>query len=102
MTSREQKRTEQEKKESRGKIITIALVIITLLAMVFTVLNQRAIANKEKELSLIRERIHDFTWEGFNALPFGQAFNQMYFAYGEGHIFEWRNSKYKIILKEDS
>ncbi len=56
---------------------------------------------KTKELAKIRDKIEDFTWEGFNALPFGEAFNQMYFAFGEEYIFEWRGSKYKTILKED-
>ena len=83
------------------KEIVIAVVLISSMVVICSSAITYRTVMKKKELAKIREKIEDFTWEGFNALSFGQAFNKMYFAYGEGHIFEWRNSKYKTILKED-
>ncbi len=39
-------------------------------------------------------------WEGFDALSFSEAFNQMYTEHGSGHIFDWRGKVYLTNLKE--
>ncbi len=38
--------------------------------------------------------------EGFDKLPFGAAWRSMYDEYGEGHVFDWRNSLYTTNTKE--
>ena len=85
-----------------AKELTIVIILISSMVLICSSAISYRNAIKNKELSKIRETIEDFTWEGFDALPFGQAFNQMYFAFGKKYIFEWRGNKYKTILKEDS
>ena len=82
------------------KITMIALVLLIMIGLTLTISNEFKKSKKQKELVEIRQVIKDFTWEGFDALPFGEAFRQMKYVYGIGHVFEWRNNKYKVILKE--
>jgi hypothetical protein len=90
---------ENNKKDNK-KVTMIALVLLVVVGLTLTILNEFNKAKKQRELVEIRQVIKDFTWEGFDALPFEEAFRQMKYVYGLGHVFEWRGNKYKLILKE--
>ena len=71
------------------------IVIIVLISALALIVNAH-LAHKEE-----MKQEQAVKWEGFDAFSFGEVFNWMYKQHGVGHIFTWRNNKYKVILKEE-
>ena len=84
-------------KYKKEVIIAIALILFLIIAS-NSIFRYNTKMNKimlEKQTKVKIEK-----WQGINTWSFGDTFNYMYTKHGLGYIFEWRNNKYKIILKE--
>tara|TARA_R100000808_G_scaffold12515_1_gene31126 strand:+ start:1746 stop:2018 length:273 start_codon:yes stop_codon:yes gene_type:complete len=80
-------------------------LLIVLLLMIFAInsINKptaepQRIITKEVPVVVVDEP----KWQGFDSLSFGEAFNQMYLLYGEGHLFDWRGKVYLTKLRKES
>lgn len=82
----------------KKEIAIIALIILSIIVLSKSVFKQNIETERKNLEQLALKEMSE--WQGIDTWAFGDAFNYMHSLYGEGHIFEWRDSKYKVILKE--
>ena len=79
-------------------------VVCTLLAMIIWVAMIKNRDDKPKEGQVpvnLKAEEDGHVWMGFDALPFGEAFNRMYKKHGKGYVFEWRGKAYLTKYKQE-
>ena len=80
----------------KKEIMTGIMLIIVISLISKTAFDYNSKMNEIKKIESKKE----LKWQGIDTWAFGDAFNYMQLTYGKVLIFEWRDNKYKAILKE--
>lgn len=82
-------------KSYKLEVILMAIVI----AVIALVINATKVHEEEQEQLKAQEAIE--TSQGYyDSFEFGEIFKHMLNKHGEGHVFEWRDKQYTVVLKE--
>ena len=86
--------------KKRWREITVVFVLVFIFYRGFG-------AKEAEEQSLVTkitviDIVEEIKWEGFDSLSFPEAFNSMYAEHGKGYVFNWRDSNYLTLYKEEN